>query len=193
MDLTEKVLPIFEAHKNEGDIEVEIRFGKHNGALFDTNVGKDVWKQVLKGLRKYGGWESIKTSTVDVYYNDNNNIRISVDEDSGEQTMIQKISVIKEDFKREPLDIRFCVAREIPMSGEYEMDRKRTKTRHSFVRKNLSIDMTISSGDNADMDSEEEASYQIEMEFVKPSDVDSIYKFKNILQKIDDLTKLISQ
>jgi hypothetical protein len=79
------------------------------------------------------------------------------------------------------------------MSGEYEMDRKRTKTRHSFVRKNLSIDMTISSGDNADMDSEEEASYQIEMEFVKPSDVDSIYKFKNILQKIDDLTKLISQ
>jgi hypothetical protein len=193
MDLTEKVLPIFEAHKNEGDIEVEIRFGKHNGALFDTNVGKDVWKQVLKGLRKYDGWESTKTSTVDVYYNDNNNIRISVDEDSGEQTMIQKISVVKEDFKREPLDVRFCVAREIPMSGEYEMDRKRTKTRHSFVRKNLSIDMTISSGDNADMDSEEEASYQIEMEFVKPSDVDSIYKFKNILQKIDDLTKLISQ
>ena len=193
MDLTEKVLPIFEAHKNEGDIEVEIRFGKHNGALFDTNVGKDVWKQVLKGLRKYDGWESTKTSTVDVYYNDNNNVRISVDEDSGEQTMIQKISVVKEDFKREPLDVRFCVAREIPMRGEYEMDRKRTKTRHSFVRKNLSIDMTISSGDNADMDSEEEASYQIEMEFVKPSDVDSIYKFKNILQKIDDLTKLISQ
>jgi hypothetical protein len=191
MDLTEKVLPIFEAHKNEGDIEVEIRFGKHNGALFDTNVGKDVWKQVLKGLRKYDGWESTKTSTVDVYYNDNNNIRISVDEDSGEQTMIQKISVVKEDFKREPLDVRFCVAREIPMSGEYEMDRKRTKTRHSFVRKNLSIDMTISSGDNADMDSEEEASYQIEMEFVKPSDVDSIYKFKNILQKIDDLTKIM--
>ena len=193
MDLTEQVLPIFEAHKNEGDIEVEIRFGKHNGSLFDTNVGKDVWKQVLKGLRKYKGWESTKTSTVDVYYNDNNNIRISVDEDSGEQVMIQKISVVKEDFKREPLDVRFCVAREIPMSGEYEMDRKRTKTRHSFVRKNMSIDMTISSGDNADMDSEEEASYQIEMEFVKPSDVDSIYKFKNILQKIDDLTKLISQ
>lgn len=193
MDLAEKVLPIFEAHKNEGDIEVEIRFGKHNGSLFDTNVGKDVWKQVLGGLKKYDGWESTKTSTVDVYYNDNNNIRISVDEDSGEQTMIQKISVVKEDFKREPLDVRFCVAREIPMSGEYEMDRKRTKTRHSFVRKNMSIDMTISSGDNADMDSEEEASYQIEMEFVKPSDVDSIYKFKNILQKIDDLTKLISQ
>ena len=192
MNIAEKVLPLFETHKGEGDIEVEIRLGKHNGSLFDTNVGKDVWKQVLKGLKKYDGWESTKTSTSEVYYNDPNNVRITVDEDSGEQTMIQKIAVVKEDFKHEPLDVRFCIAREIPTSGEYEMDRKRTKTRHSFVRKNLSIDMTISSGDNADMDSEEEASYQIELEIVKPSDVDSIYKFKNILQKIDDLMKLIS-
>jgi hypothetical protein len=192
MNIAEKVLPLFETHKGEGDIEVEIRLGKHNGSLFDTNVGKDVWKQVLKGLKKYDGWESTKTSTSEVYYNDPNNVRITVDEDSGEQTMIQKIAVVKEDFKHEPLDVRFCIAREIPTSGEYEMDRKRTKTRHSFVRKNLSIDMTISSGDNADMDSEEEASYQIELEIVKPSDVDSIYKFQNILQKIDDLMKLIS-
>ena len=193
MNIAEKVLPLFETHKGEGDIEVEIRLGKHNGSLFDTNVGKDVWKQVLKGLKKYDGWESTKTSTSEVYYYDPNNVRITVDEDSGEQTMIQKIAVVKEDFKHEPLDVRFCIAREIPTSGEYEMDRKRTKTRHSFVRKNLSIDMTISSGDNADMDSEEEASYQIELEIVKPSDVDSIYKFQNILHKIDDLMKLISQ
>ena len=193
MDLTDKVLAIFEAHKNEGDVEVEIRLGKHNGSLFDTNVGKDVWKRVLTGLKKFDGWESTKTTTSEVYYNDGNNVRITCDEDTGEQTMIQKIAVVKEDFKREPLDVRFCVAREIPTSGEYEMDRKRTKTRHSFVRKNLSIDMTISSGDSADMDSEEEASYQIELEIVKPSDVDSIYKFQNILQKIDDLCKLISQ
>ena len=193
MDIIDKVLPVFEAHKQEDDIEVEIRLGKHNGSLFDTNVGKDVWKRVLAGLKKYDGWESVKMTTSDVYYNDTNNVRITCDEESGEQTMIQKISFFKEDFKRDPLDVRFCVAREIPTTGEYEMDRKRTKTRHSFVRKNLSIDMTISSGDNADMDSEEEATYQIELEIVKPSDVDSIYKFQNILQKIDDLTKLIPQ
>ena len=193
MNLTEKVLPIFEAYKNEEDIEIEIRLGKHNGSLFDTNVGKDTWKRVLGGLKKYDGWESVKMTTADVYYNDANNVRITCDDDSGEQTMIQKISVIKDDTKRDPLDVRFCVAREIPTSGEYEMDRKRTKTRHSFVRKNLSIDMTISSGDNVDMDSEEEAMYQIEMELVKPSEVDSIYKFQNILQKIDDLCKLIPQ
>jgi len=193
MDLTDKVIAIFEAHKNEGDIEIEIRLGKHNGSLFDTNVGKDVWKQVLTGLKKYDDWESTKMTISDVYYSDANNVRITCDEDSGDQTMIQKINVIKEDFKRDPLDVRFCVAREIPTTGEYEMDRKRTKTRHSFVRKNLSIDMTISSGDNADMDSEEEATYQIELEIIKPSDVDSIYKFQNILQKIDDLCKLIPQ
>jgi len=193
MDLTDKVLAIFEAHKNEGDIEIEIRLGKHNGSLFDTNVGKETWKRVLAGLKKYDGWESTKTTISDVYYNDANSVRITCDEESGEQTMIQKINVAKEDFKRNPLDVRFCVAREIHTSGEYEMDRKRTKTRHSFVRKNLSIDMTISSGDNADMDSEEEATYQIELEIIKPSDVDSIYKFQNILQKIDDLCKLIYQ
>ncbi len=188
--IIDKVLPIFEAHKNEGDIEVEIRLGKHNGSLFDTNVGKDTWKRVLKGLKKYDGWESVKMSTSDVYYSDSNNIRITSDEESGEQTMIQKISVIKEDFKCDPLDVRFCVAREIPTTGEYEMDRKRTKTRHSFVRKNLSIDMTISSGDNADMDSEEEANYQIELEIMKPEAVDDIYKFQNILQKVADQLRL---
>ena len=193
MNIAENVLPIFEAHKAEGDIEVEIRLGKHNGSLFDTNVGKDTWKRVLKGLKKYNGWENVKSSTSEVYYSDANNVRITADEDTGEQTMIQKISVVKEDFKCDPLDVRFCVAREIPTTGEYEMDRKRTKTRHSFVRKNLSIDMTISSGDNADMDSEEEASYQIELEIIKPSEVDSVYKFQNILNKIEDLMKLVSQ
>ena len=193
MDLTNQVLPIFEAHKNEGDIEIEIRLGKHNGSLFDTNVGGATWKRVLSGLRKFDGWDSVKTTVSDVYYNDANNIRVTCDEESGEQTMIQKIGVSKQDFKRDPLDVRFCVAREIPTNGEYDMDRKRNKTRHSFVRKNLSIDTTISSGDNADMDSEEEAAFQIELEIVKPSDVDSIYKFQNSLQKIDDLTKLISQ
>jgi hypothetical protein len=128
-----------------------------------------------------------------VYYNDSNSIRITSDEDSGEQEMIQKIKVHKEDFvdSDQPLDVRFCIAREIPTSGEYEMDRKRTKTRHSFIRKNLSIDMTISSGDNADMDSEEEASYQIELEIINPKEVDSIYKFFNILNKVNDVSKLV--
>jgi hypothetical protein len=107
--------------------------------------------------------------------------------------MIQKIKVRKEDFvnSEQPLDVRFCISREIPTTGEYEMDRKRSKTRHSFVRKNLSIDMTISSGDNADMDSEEEASYQIELEIIRPKDVDSDARFFNLLHKINDISFLL--
>jgi len=189
--ITDTILPSFEALKAEENIEVEIRLGKHNGSLFDTNVGKETWERVLKGLKNYDGWESTDYTESDVYYNDNSNVRITSNEDTGEQTMIQKISVVKEDFKCDPLDVRVCIAREIPTSGEYEMDRKRTKMRHSFVRKNLSIDMTISSGDNVDMDSEEESSYQIELEIVKPGDVDSVYKLFNIINKVADLVKIM--
>jgi hypothetical protein len=189
--ITDTILPSFEALKAEENIEVEIRLGKHNGSLFDTNVGKETWERVLKGLKNYDGWESTNYTESDVYYNDNSNVRITSNEDTGEQTMIQKISVVKEDFKCDPLDVRVCIAREIPTSGEYEMDRKRTKMRHSFVRKNLSIDMTISSGDNVDMDSEEESSYQIELEIVKPDDVDSVYKLFNIINKVNDLVKIM--
>jgi len=189
--ITEKLLPVFESHKDEENIEVEIRLGKHNGSLFDTNVGKETFERVLDGLKKYNGWENIKTTTSENYYNDANSIRITVNEDTGEQTMIQKINVVKEDFTGEPLDMRFSVSREIPTWGEYPMDRKRTKTRYSFLRKNLSIDMTISSGDNVDMDSEEECSYQIELEIVKPEDVGTRDEFFNILHKVNDLSKLI--
>ena len=190
--ITEKLLPVFETHKEEEHIEVEMRLGKHNGSFFDTNVGKDTFERVLEGLRKYDGWEKTETSELDVYYNDANNIRLSVNKDTGDNgSMIQKINVLKEDFNGSPLDMRFSVSREIPTWGEYEMDRVRTKTRHSFIRKNLSIDMTISSGDNADMDSEEECSYQIEFEIVKPQDVRTRDEFFNIVHKVNDLSKLI--
>jgi hypothetical protein len=190
--IVEKLLPVFETHREEEHIEVEMRLGKHNGSFFDTNVGKDTFERVMEGLRKYDGWEKTEMSELDVYYNDANNIRLSVNKDTGENgNMIQKINVLKEDFNGTPLDIRFSVSREIPTWGEYEMDRVRTKTRHSFVRKNLSIDMTISSGDNADMDSEEECSYQIEFEIVDPTKVSTRDEFFNIIHKVNDLSKLI--
>ena len=189
--ITEKIKDVFETHKNEEHIEVEIRLGKHNGSLFDTNVGKETFERVLKGLKKYNGWEETKTTSTDVFYDDTNGIRISSDEDTGEQIMIQKIKVVKEDFKYEPLDVRFSISREIPTHGSYDMDRKRSKYRHSFIRKNLSIDMTVSSGDSVDMDSEDASSYQIELEIIKPSDVGSYNELFNILHKVNDLSKLI--
>lgn len=189
--IVDKLLPVFNSFKDEEHIEIEMRLGKHNGSYFDTNVGKETFERVLEGLRKYIPWENVKTTTSDIFYNDRDGIRITSNHDTGEQTMIQKINVIKEDFSGSPTDIRFSVSREIPTSGEYEMDRKRTKTRSSFVRKNLSIDMTISSGDNADMDSEEECSYQIEFEIIRPQDVTTRDEFFNIIHKINDLSKLI--
>jgi hypothetical protein len=189
--ITDKVLPVFDTHKDEENIEIELRLGKYNGSFFDTNVGKETFERVLDGLRRYTGWESVKTSVSDIFYSDKEGVRISSDHDTGEQTMIQKINVIKDDFTGTPLDMRFSISREIPTWGEYEMDRKRTKTRHSFIRKNLSIDMTISSGDNVDMDSEEECSYQIEFEIIKPGDVSCRDELFNIIHKVNDLSKLI--
>ena len=190
--ITEKVLPVFDTHKDEENIEVELRLGKYNGSFFDTNVGKDTFERVLDGLRKYTGWEDVKTSVSDVFYSDADGIRITSNHDTGEQTMIQKINVVKDDFTGTPLDMRFSICREIPTWGEYAMDRKRTKTRHSFIRKNLSIDMTVSSGDAVDMDSEEECSYQIEFEIVKPGEVTSRDELFNIIHKVNDLSKLIT-
>ena len=190
--IVEKILPVFDSYKDEEHIEVELRLGKYNGSFFDTNMGKKTFERVLKGLQKYDKWEKIDTSISDIFYNDKESIRITSNQDTGEQKMIQKINVVKEDFSGTPTDMRFSVSREIPNWGEYEMDRKRTKTRYSFVRKNLSIDMTISSGDNADMDSEEESSYQIEFEIVDPTKVSSHDEFFNIIHKVNDLSKLIS-
>jgi len=190
--IVEKILPVFDSYKDEEHIEVELRLGKYNGSFFDTNMGKKTFERVLKGLQKYDKWEKIDTSISDIFYNDKDSIRITSNQDTGEQKMIQKINVVKEDFSGTPTDMRFSVSREIPNWGEYEMDRKRTKTRYSFVRKNLSIDMTISSGDNADMDSEEESSYQIEFEIVDPTKVSSRDEFFNIIHKVNDLSKLIS-
>lgn len=192
MNITDQILPLFDAHKNEEDIEVEIRLGKHNGSLFDTNVGEEAWSRILRGLKKYEGWERVEQTRADVYYNDSNNIRITVDEDKDTQVMIQKIAVVKRDFTCDPLDVRFSISREIPTTGEYSMDRKRTKVRHSFVRKNLSIDMTISTGDHVDMDSEEEASYQIELEIIRPKDVDTRDALFNIIHKIENLVALLA-
>ena len=190
--IVEKVLPVFDSFKDEEHIEVELRLGKYNGSFFDTNMGKETFERVLTGLKKFPKWEKTESSVSDIFYNEKDSIRITSNQDTGEQKMVQKINVVKDDFPGTPTDMRFSVSREIPTWGEYEMDRKRTKTRYSFVRKNLSVDMTISSGDNADMDSEEESSYQIEFEIVDPTKVSSRDEFFNIIHKVNDLSKLIS-
>ena len=76
--IVDKIFAVFESHKDEEHIEMELRLGKHNGTFFDTNVGKENFERVLEGLRKYNAWEKTETTESDVYYSDNNNIRLTV-------------------------------------------------------------------------------------------------------------------
>lgn len=191
--IVQKTLPLFDVHNDSEHVEVEMRLGKFNGTFFDTNVGKETFDKILAGLQGFKGWEDIRTTTCDVFYHDAGGIRLSVDDETGQQTMIQKQSLVREDFQfpGAPLDLRFSISKELPTEGEYEMDRKRTKRRQSFIRKNLSIDMTISSGDVVDKDAEDPNHYQVELEIIKPEDVSCQEEYFNILWKVNDILKLL--
>jgi hypothetical protein len=58
-NLFENVYPIFLKFQNEKYIEFEMRLGKINRGSFDTNVGQQMFKKVLSGLKKYKGWEHV--------------------------------------------------------------------------------------------------------------------------------------
>jgi len=195
--IVKKIETAFENNKNDPEIEVEIRLGKFNGKMFDTNVGKEVFDRIFRGLSQYQGWENKKETNSEVFYRDRDSIRMTIDEDTGDQAIIQKRSMFKEDFKKikgAPYDIRFSICKEVAQPDDMElndMDRKRFKKRISFIRKNLSIDMTISSGDSEDMDNEDPTSYQVEFEIMKPADVSSRNELFNIIYKINDVFKLL--
>jgi len=195
--IVKKIESAFENNKNDPEIEVEIRLGKFNGKMFDTNVGKEVFDRIFRGLSQYQGWENKKETNSEVFYRDRDSIRMTIDEDTGDQAIIQKRSMFKEDFKKikgAPYDIRFSICKEVAQPDDMElndMDRKRFKKRISFIRKNLSIDMTISTGDSEDMDNEDPTSYQVEFEIVKPEDVSSRNELFNIIYKINDVFKLL--
>jgi hypothetical protein len=67
------------------------------------------------------------------------------------------------------------------------MDMKKTKRRMSFIRKNLSIDMTVVEGDVEDLDTEDPNSYQVELEIIDPSLVKDDNELFNILHKVKDV------
>ncbi len=99
-NVTKKVLPLFQEHKNKENVEVEMRLGKFNGNMFDTNVSEETFNQVMSGLRKYNRWESVTEKTYDVFYNNENNVRLTVDQETEDQVQVQKVNIVKEDFKR---------------------------------------------------------------------------------------------
>lgn len=194
--ICDTVEPILDKYKNEDYIEMEFRLGKFNGTFFDTNIGEKMYIAILNGLNKYTGWDRIVQSETEVFYREKDNLRITIDESTNEETIIKKERVHVEDFKQlegTPFDIRFSVCKEIPMEHDYEseMDGKKTKTRTSYIRKNVSIDVTSISGNTQDMDSEDPFTYQVEFEIMKPQNVEDKDTLFNIIHKIKDLFNIL--
>jgi hypothetical protein len=194
--ICDAVKPLLDKYQNEEYIEMEFRVGKFNGTFFDTNVGEKNYKSILDGLYKYNGWESINSGTSEVYFRSEDKTRLTIDESTGDETIVRKESVHKEDFKQSgeiPYDIRFGISRETPIEddGNSTFTSKKIKHRTSFIRKNLSIDMTVCTGTMEDMDSEESTVYQIEFEIIDPRKVDNLDALFNIIHKIKNLFNIL--
>ena len=193
-ELFDKWSPLIDRFKSHENIEMEIRFGRGSGrGGFDTNVGKATFDKVLKALEAYDGWESKKHAKYDVYYFENN-LRLQIDEDSGDREAVEKRRVLVDDFELTgmPFDVRLGVSTEKPFEydGEEAVEQK-AKERWSFVRKNLSIDMSRIKGNPDDPDCDDDMSYQIEMEIIDPKKIDSKDTGFKLLYKVFDLMRCV--
>jgi hypothetical protein len=174
--------------------EIEFRLGRVNGSYFDTNVGKEAFDRILQGLQQYTQWEQVKNEHSTVYYKDH--LRVTINEETAETTNIKKIPLFKDNLALQgyPLDVRLAVSDEIPVPAPDEnecMEFSRTKKRISFVRKNLSIDMTVVSGQADDLDCEEESVYQVELEIIDTSAVKSDTDLYNLVHKVHCVQEIL--
>ena len=192
--LFQKWESIINANKDKPNTEIEIRFGRKAQKGFDTNVGVETFQKVLKALARYEGWESTKRTKSTVYYFEGGK-RLTVDDATDEQVGQVKKRVKVDDFEmtQSPFDVRLGISTEEPFEydGEETSTEQKTKERWSFVRKNLSIDMSVIKGDPDDKDCDEDTTYQIELEIINPalvSDRDTLY---NIIYKVFDVLKCV--
>jgi hypothetical protein len=192
--LFDKWESIIDQHKSKPNIEIEIRFGRKAGNKFDTNVGRDGFEKALRALEKYDGWESKNHSNSTVYYFSGSK-RLTVNEETDEQVgqIKTRVKVDDVELNDQPLDVRLGVSTEVPFEydGEETSTKQKTKERWSFVRKNLEIDMTIVKGTPDDKDSDDDTTYQIEMEIVDPSQIQNKIELFNMLYKVFDLLKCV--
>ena len=191
----DQIEPLFNQFKNRANVEIEMRLGKIAYGKFETNVGRSTFQKVLDGLQKYPGWEKVTKSNTTVYFS--GDVRVVDDDDSGSSSVHKKTKLKKSDvgLQDKPFDLRFSVSTEVscPRPGENtEYEDMRVRKRTSFLRKNLSIDMTVVSGDADDPDSEENERYEIELEIVNPQSVKDKNELYNIVHKVDDILKLLS-
>lgn len=192
--LFEKWKPVINCFKNKPSTEIEFRFGRTSGKTFDTNVGKAHFEKAKRALEKYSKWENTKHTQSTVYYFEGGK-RLSIDENTDEQTGQIKKRLHVEDFNLDShvLDVRLGVATEEPFEydGEETSTRQKTKERWSFVRKNLSIDMSLIKGNPDDPDADDDTEYQIELEIIDPKLIKTDSELFNILYKIFDVLTVL--
>jgi len=185
---------IFQSKDTPG-LEIEMRLGKMNGTFFDTNVGEKTFDKILEALEQFQHWEEKKSDIVEVFYYNESKKRLTWDEDNGTQECIMKKNILKKDFSddKSPYDVRVSVCQEIPTEKpvDEDADRMIEKYRRSFIRKNLSIDMTIISGDSQDMDDEDGKKFQVELEIIDPTKIEEEPKLFNIINKVSDVLKIL--
>lgn len=185
--------PIIRRYASSDHVEIEIRLGRKTPSKFDTNVGRETFQKLLMALSSYQGWESTSHKVFSVYYGQGNK-RITVDEATDESTAVIKTRVAVADFDLPdcPFDVRLGVSREVPYEqDDEEMTSVKEKRRWSFVRKNLSIDLSQVKGDPEDPDSDEDLTWQVEFEIVDPRNIGDRDKLFSLLYKVFDLLKCI--
>lgn len=185
--------PIIRRHASSDHVEIEIRLGRKTPNKFDTNIGRETFQKLLAALNSYQGWESKTQKTFSVYYGQGGK-RITVDEATDEATAVIKSRVAVSDFDLPncPFDVRLGVSREVPYEqDDEEMASVKEKRRWSFVRKNLSIDLSQIKGDPEDPDSDEDTTWHVELEIVDPRNIGDRDKLFSIIYKVFDLIKCI--
>lgn len=193
-NLYPKFQQVIHKYKNHPNVEIEFRFGKVNRGSFDTNVGEATYKKALEALMMYKGWEKMKVSNDQIFYGEGGRRAVS-NEESDEVTRVTKTKLVKIDHVCEgrPLDVRMSVSTEIPCEPDEDevYSESKQRTRYSFVRKNLSIDVSMVKGTPDDPDCDEDTQYQIELEIIDPSKVTDDKVLYPLVHKVFDLMNVI--
>ena len=185
--------PHFDRHQDTSNVEFELRLGKVNNKMFDTNVGKEIFEKLKRALEKYPDWEEIRETNTSVYYK--GDTRVIVNEDTEDTEYIHKKPVSKENLVLEgrPLDVRFAVSIEEPVEQNDSdvMDSVRMKNRFSYIRKNLSIDLTRVTGQTDDPDDEEKERFEVELEIIDPLKISNRDQLYNIIHKVQNILEVL--
>lgn len=179
--------PLIHKYTDVPNLEIEIRLGRRSGKGFNTNVGEVSFFKAMKSLNKFKEWWSTSHTSSMVYYCDGSK-RITVNQETGEHVRIIKKRVLVDDFLLDDasLDVRLGFSTEEPFECDGGVStRQTTKQRWSFIRKNLSIDLTIVKAPN------EEIVYQIEMEIIDPKLLSGKSELFKVISKVFDLLKCL--